>query len=724
MSAVIKETPQQAARRLAASALRDGYQPEALHEYQGTDGSPLYWRIRCRRDDGEKWIRPMRFDGSAYVLGEPEKPPEGGPLYRLPELLQADSALPVWIVEGEKAADALAKLGVIVTTSGGANSADAVDWSPMRGRRVIVWPDNDEPGAGYAEAVADKLRGLGCAVEVIEAAALGLPEKADAVDWLKLHPDTTAADLDALPRVAIAETEQPQGELAEDERTSQASQLVALVRESCELFHDENRDVFAESKDTGEVRRIDGRAFRDWLVAQFYQRTEKSARDQSVRESIATLNGLGRFQGEQTAISLRVAHLDGAYFIDLAEPGTSRTVKIEAGRWSIIERPPVKFTRTEAMHPLPVPKVGGSLDRLWALVNVPEVSRTLVLAWLVECLRPETPFPVLELIGEQGSAKSTTQSILRDLIDPNACNLRAAPKTAEDAFVGAGVNWLVSYENVSYLPAPMQDALCVLATGGGFAKRKLYSDADESVIQVKRPIILNGIAACITAQDLIDRSISIETPIITRRTEMTELRRQFEQAMPELVGAVCETFAQALARLPDIRLPDADQPRLIEFVRLGAAVAEVRGSTQQEFLDAFRSSREESVARTLDASPVAVALIDWWNARGKINTERPLGELFAEVSEKKPDGAENWPRSAKGFGDSLRRVAPALRQMGIECRSLGKRGGVVCWSVGGKLPNPSPESPEVLTTDPPKQDIRTIRTLRQELSPADREGLL
>ena len=203
MSAVIQETPKNAARRLAVSALRDGYLPEALHEYRDADGSPLYWRIRCRREDGAKWIRPMRFDGTAYVLGEPEKPPEGGPLYRLPELLRTSRKQDaVWIVEGEKAADELARLGVIVTTSGGASSADAVDWSPMRGRRAIIWPDCDDPGAKYADAVADKLGTLDCTVEVIDAAALGLPEKADAVDWLKLHPDTTAADLDALPRVA------------------------------------------------------------------------------------------------------------------------------------------------------------------------------------------------------------------------------------------------------------------------------------------------------------------------------------------------------------------------------------------------------------------------------------------------------------------------------------------------------------------------------------------
>lgn len=203
MSAVPNpETPREAARRLATSALRDGYRAQALHEYQDAAGSPIYWRIRCKREDGAKWIRPMFHDGGGFQLGEPPAPPAGKPLYGLPALAGADMAAPVLIVEGEGCADALARLGAVATTSGSADSAAAADWTPLRGRQCLIWPDHDAPGAKYAEGVRERLRALGCAVEVIEAAALGLPEKGDAVDWLALHPDATSADVLALPRAA------------------------------------------------------------------------------------------------------------------------------------------------------------------------------------------------------------------------------------------------------------------------------------------------------------------------------------------------------------------------------------------------------------------------------------------------------------------------------------------------------------------------------------------
>lgn len=186
------ETPQQAARRLFASQLRQGYKSEALHEYRDAHGAELFWRARLRAPDGGKFIRPFHACGNDYRLGEPRFD-KGKPLYNLPDL-QADD--PVFVVEGEGCADVLAKLGVVAVTSGSSSSAGSADWSPLKGRDVVVWPDADEPGAKYAADVLDKLREAGAArVRIIDVRPLGLAEHDDCVDWLKLHPDATAADV-------------------------------------------------------------------------------------------------------------------------------------------------------------------------------------------------------------------------------------------------------------------------------------------------------------------------------------------------------------------------------------------------------------------------------------------------------------------------------------------------------------------------------------------------
>ena len=293
-------------------------------------------------------------------------------------------------------------------------------------------------------------------------------------------------------------------------------------------------------KKTNIVHRLDSRQFKDWLMASFYEKENKSIRDLSLREALSTLSGIGRFQGGQYNVRTRVAKDDSSYYLDLCQSENSRVVKITPGYWEIIESAPVRFVRTETRQPLSDPISGGSLSNLWKIANIPEASQLLVVAWLAECLRLDTPYPVLELLGERVSAKSTTQTALRRIIDPNSCDLRGAPKSPEDVFVGSSVNHMMSYENVSHLSPATQDAFCIIATGGGYATRKLYTNNEESVIQAKNPIIINAISAVVTAQDLIDRAITVELPIIMARSEITELLTTFEQEQAIISGGLLD----------------------------------------------------------------------------------------------------------------------------------------------------------------------------------------
>ncbi|QEU34295.1 YfjI family protein [Stenotrophomonas maltophilia] len=202
MSALSVDTPQNAARRLAASAIRQGMLPDGLHIYTQSTGEPLFWRIRCKHPrTGEKWIRPMHWDGADYVIGEPPAPTTGKLLYRLHELESAADGSIVYVVEGEACADALARMGLLATTSGSASSADGADWSPLAGRRIRLWPDNDDAGRKYAAEASARLYALGCTVERIDVDALSLTEKGDCVDWLAVNSAADAGAVNALPLV-------------------------------------------------------------------------------------------------------------------------------------------------------------------------------------------------------------------------------------------------------------------------------------------------------------------------------------------------------------------------------------------------------------------------------------------------------------------------------------------------------------------------------------------
>ena len=642
----------------------------AAYDYCDEAGALVFQVLRYE----PKTFRQRRPEGSGWswsVKGVRVLP------YRLPELL-ADPAATVFLVEGEKDADRLAALGLVATcNAGGAGKWKKEHSEFLRSRRVVVLPDNDSAGEKHAQQVERSLRGI--AAEVQTLVLPNLPDKGDVSDWL--DAGGTVEQLVALGSTdpATSATQQAEDE-ASGRKRGQTDLLVAFVRERFALLHDKNGDTYAQDNSTGEVARTNGRQFKDRVTAAFFQQHGLAVREQAWRESLTTVQALARYEGALAAVHIRVAGGDGCYWVDLCQPGNSRAVQIDSQGWRIVQHAPVVFVRSESMQPMPDPVHGSSIDALWSIANVPQPMRPLVLAWLLECLRPDTPFPGLELVGEQGCGKSTTAEALRRLIDPNGCNLRSAPKSIEDVFVAAGQNHVVAYENISHLSAPMQDALAILSTGGGFAKRQLFTDADEHVINVRRPWLVNGISVCVTQQDLVDRVVSVECPVIEVRQSSSQQWQAFEQALPGLLGALYGLFVGALRELGSIHLAKADRPRLVEFVTLGMAMHQASGHDPAQFLAQFKKTRIEAVARTLDASPVASAVTEFLESN-PLGIEAPAKDILRRLEDFKPMGADAWPRSPKGLGDALRRAAPALRQLGIECKSLGNIGGKVHWAL-------------------------------------------
>ena len=150
-----------------------------------------------------KAIRPVAFTGRGWQLCSL---PRLRPLYALPELLtQRDS--PVWIVEGEPAADAARGVGLLATTAmGGAEAANAADWSPLAGRQVVISPDNDDAGERYVEGALRNLAKLSPRPTVCVVRLPDLPPKGDFADYVAARtstsPEQIRADVEALADAA------------------------------------------------------------------------------------------------------------------------------------------------------------------------------------------------------------------------------------------------------------------------------------------------------------------------------------------------------------------------------------------------------------------------------------------------------------------------------------------------------------------------------------------
>jgi Toprim domain len=255
----------------------------------------------------------------------------------------------------------------------------------------------------------------------------------------------------------------------DDERKKQTDLLTELGSQS-DLFRTTDDDTtFADIQINGhrETWAIKSKGFERWLRQQFYKATKKGVNSTALSTALSTLDAMARYEGAEREVALRVAGHDGKIYLDLCD-AEWRVVEIDNKGWRLVDNAPVRFFRRKGMKPLPLPVEGGKIETLKKYINVKDrADFVLVVSWLLAALNPRGPYPVLDVTGEAGSAKSTLLALLRNLVDPNKTDLRAPPREERDLFIAAGNSWVLSYDNLSWLPDWQSDAFARLATGGG-----------------------------------------------------------------------------------------------------------------------------------------------------------------------------------------------------------------------------------------------------------------
>ena len=534
--------------------------------------------------------------------------------------------------------------------------------------------DNPNPVLGAidgAEEICDPLDGL-TERAALDPGAAFTPEVVEALTALK-HDDRARFETlrERLKAVGCRITALDQ-EIAKKSGDSggrgptQADILVQLAQ-SAELFHAPDRNGFADIDIDGhrETWPIRSKGFRRWLAHRFFEETQGAPSSEALQSALNVIEARADFDAPECIVHLRVGGLDGRIYLDLCNK-TWQAVEIDSQGWRVIDNPPVRFRRSAGMKQLPIPLAGGSIKELERFLNVKSHDDfVLAVAYLLAALRPRGPYPVIGLSGEQGSAKSTFCAILKALVDPNTAPLRALPRENRDLFIAANNGHVLALDNVSGLPAWLSDTLCRLSTGGGFATRELYTDQDEVLLDVVKPVILNGIEEIIIRPDLADRAILLTLEPIPeeRRLPEQQLWAAFEVARPRILGALLDAVARGLAMLPQTRLEKL--PRMADFA-LWLTACETAFWPAGTFWAAYRGNQDNAVQDVLESDLVAVALRALMANKSKWEgtATELLDDIGSQVGEQQRKSKE-WPGSARALSGRLRRAATLLRKVGV-----------------------------------------------------------
>jgi hypothetical protein len=484
----------------------------------------------------------------------------------------------------------------------------------------------------------------------------------------KPEADKLGVRLGVLDEHVDAARERLDHDAAGDERKPKQADILVELSAKAELFHTPDGTGYATvAVDSHfETWAIRSKGFRRWLVGEFHAQTSSAPNSDALRSALNVIEARAVFSGVARQVHTRIANHDGRIYLDLADEKW-RGVEISPAGWQVIDSPPVRFRRASGMLPLPDPVRGGSINELRPLLNTgTDEDFVLTVAFLLSALSGCGPYPILNLLGEHGSAKSTFSRVLRKLVDPNSLPLRSLPRNEHELYISAVNAFLLAFDNISWLADLFSDALCRLSTGGGFSARTLYENDEECLFEAMRPIILNGIVEFVTRPDLADRLIVLALKAIPddRRKAEKDFWADFAHAYPRILGALLDGVSHGLRRLPETRLNAL--PRMADFA-LWATACETAYWKAGTFALAYDRNREEAVQAVIEASLVASAVETFMATRTQWEgTSTELLTALTAGAEEQQAKLKEWPKTARALSSRLRTVAATLRKAGIE----------------------------------------------------------
>jgi len=289
-----------------------------------------------------------------------------------------------------------------------------------------------------------------------------------------------------------------------------------------------------------------------------------------------------------------------------------------------------------------------------------------VVGWLLAALGGAKPFPVLVLQGEQGAGKSTASRVIRALVDPSTAPLRSPPREVRDLLVSAANSHVMALDNLSGLNPELSDALCRLSTGGAIDVRQLYTDLEQVLVELQRPVICNGIDDIATRPDLAQRSLVINLKEISdhERISETEFWDLFGIDRPIIFAALLDGLVTALQRRQVVQMKRL--PRMADFA-LWVTAAEAAFGWDGDFMAAYSQNQQEAVEAGIEASPVGPAIMALMAGRnGWSGKPTELLAALTDIAGKQVARSKDWPQSTKGLKNILTRLGPSLRKAGIE----------------------------------------------------------
>ena len=456
----------------------------------------------------------------------------------------------------------------------------------------------------------------------------------------------------------------------------------------CIVSKNDYNQIFAliENKDHIEALDLSSPKTKSWLRYSYFEQTGNNHTQEAYATALLLIQAEAIHNDTpRETIFTRIAMVNDTLYYDLSTID-GKIVKISKDEVGIVtldlSTPIFVRTQNQKEQIMPVFDEKNSLNELIILLRIPLEYRQLFKIHLVSMFLEGFPIPIMSIIGEHGSIKSTISKSIKQIVDPSGSQTIALSKNIENLSLSFQSRYCVCLDNVSNINHIMSDFLCKAITGDGNAKRKLYTDSDEIIYEYKRKIILNGISPNFEFPDLVDRNVTYVTDKVSEDERITEeeFNKKFNNLLPSVLGQIFQTLSDAMKIHNSVKIEIHLLPRLADFAMWGECISRTLGYEPLSFINHYKDKIKLHSFETNESYPI-ISIVEEMlkdkdhyedTVQGFFNTVKTLAESECiDINSKHI----RFPKSSNKIRSHITQLKSNFRTIGleIEIRQYTKR---------------------------------------------------
>lgn len=416
-------------------------------------------------------------------------------------------------------------------------------------------------------------------------------------------------------------------------------------------------------------------------------------RKQLIKEVNEFLIAHAQTSGVIKNVYQRIAPNEDGIELDVGDEKNTR-ILIRPGKVEILDQKSnTIFCRSSISKAMVIPAPVGNLKLVMKYLNFSDPDQWLLIAYISFILAhakiESTKFVHLVIQGDRGTGKSfTCDTVILSLIDPNLIGTQVFPGNAKDLAIMSQNSHVLCFDNMRNFRAAMSDILCIASTGGALSNRALYTDADQHILHIHAPLVLNGIHSFINESDLAQRCLQIRTlplPESDRQSEAVMIK-EFKDDFPVIFRGLLDLIAQILKYLPKAKVTQPQ--RMYDFVHWLAAMEMAEGMPEGKLQSLYSNSLQQAQLDSLMENLLSATLIKFSESFGGSEWTGTPSELFhalVKIIDYGEERSPEWPHNAIALSKRLNGLKASLLTQGVDVVfGRGKERKITIKKIGGQ----------------------------------------